>query len=305
MLKHTRLLRHLTITAGALLLALPLCLGAVSTARAEGGLKPYLLTPVTGGSLDAVQQDVMQRLAGAGFEVVGQHEGLSGVRVLAVTSAAQKTWAAQSTHGGFGAVLRLAITQTPKGVEVSHVAPGWLAAAFRMQGHGEELAQRLTAALGAGTPFGSNMERSDSQVRSYVYTLFMPDFTDVEELASYPTQQAALNAVEAGLAAHAGGVSKVYRVDLPGKEESVFGVALGKGDGADSAVMAVVDGDNSPKHSAHLPYELLVSGGKVMTLHGKFRIAQSFPDLGMGTFMKISSAPDAIADALKAVAKGQ
>jgi hypothetical protein len=33
-------------------------------------------------------------------------------------------------------------------------------------------------------------------------------------------------------------------------------------------------------------------------IHGKFRIAQSYPDLGMGTFMKISGAPDGIAKGL-------
>jgi hypothetical protein len=37
-------------------------------------------------------------------------------------------------------------------------------------------------------------------------------------------------------------------------------------------------------------------------LHGKFRIALDFPDLTMGTFMKISGAPSAIEEKLKAVA---
>lgn len=47
--------------------------------------------------------------------------------------------------------------------------------------------------------------------------------------------------------------------------------------------------------------EVLVSGNKAYILHGKFRIAQSFPDLGMGSFMTISAAPDAIENSLKAV----
>jgi len=52
-----------------------------------------------------------------------------------------------------------------------------------------------------------------------------------------------------------------------------------------------------------LPYELLVSGPDVIALRGRFRIAQSFPDLTMGTFMKIRSAPGAIKSTLTQVAQ--
>ena len=57
------------------------------------------------------------------------------------------------------------------------------------------------------------------------------------------------------------------------------------------------------KHTAHLPYEILVSGKKVLALRGRFRIAQSFPDLTLGTFMKIRSAPGAIKKSLATVAE--
>jgi hypothetical protein len=36
--------------------------------------------------------------------------------------------------------------------------------------------------------------------------------------------------------------------------------------------------------------------------HGRFRIALAFPDVGMGQFMRISLLPNAIADAMSAVA---
>jgi hypothetical protein len=113
-----------------------------------------------------------------------------------------------------------------------------------------------------------------------------------------------LAAVEAGLAARKGGSSKVYRLDVPGKKESVFGVAMSKGDGADGTIMKVID-VGELKHSPHLPYELVVSDGSVYMLHGKFRIALDFPDLTMGTFMKISGAPSAIEEKLRAVVGGK
>ena len=53
---------------------------------------------------------------------------------------------------------------------------------------------------------------------------------------------------------------------------------------------------SSPKHTAFLPYELLILDNKVYMLHGRFRIALSFPDLSMGQFMKIVSTPGYIED---------
>ena len=48
------------------------------------------------------------------------------------------------------------------------------------------------------------------------------------------------------------------------------------------------------KHVTFLPYELLVVGKEVRMLHGRLRIALSFPDLTMGTFTKIMSTPGEI-----------
>lgn len=81
-------------------------------------------------------------------------------------------------------------------------------------------------------------------------------------------------------------------------------MAIHSGEGADKTVMSVTD-QADIRHTAHLPYEMLVSGSKVYALHGKFRIAQSYPDLTMTTFMKISNAPDAIEAALNSAASGK
>ena len=56
------------------------------------------------------------------------------------------------------------------------------------------------------------------------------------------------------------------------------------------------------KSTAHLPYEVLVSGNKVYALYARFRIAINFPDLSMmgaNSFMNIMDAPEAIRKALQ------
>ena len=56
------------------------------------------------------------------------------------------------------------------------------------------------------------------------------------------------------------------------------------------------------KSTAHLPYDVLVSGNKVYSLYARFRIAINFPDLSMmgaNSFMNIMKTPDAIRNVLK------
>jgi hypothetical protein len=89
-------------------------------------------------------------------------------------------------------------------------------------------------------------------------------------------------------------------VDIPGGKESVFGVAMkGSGDNKymdDRFIMSEID-FRDPKSTAHLPYEVLVSGNKVIALYARYRIAINFPDLSMmgsNSFMKIMETPEAI-----------
>ena len=62
------------------------------------------------------------------------------------------------------------------------------------------------------------------------------------------------------------------------------------------------------RSTAHLPYEILVSGDEAEALHARFRIAINFPDLSMmgdNSFMNIMPSPDAIQEALTEVAGGE
>ncbi|MCR4297162.1 MAG: hypothetical protein NUV75_00195 [Gallionella sp.] len=119
-------------------------------------------------------------------------------------------------------------------------------------------------------------------------------------LAEYASYEEAVQAVDAKLSGNENGASKVYRVDIPGKNESVFGVAMkGSGDGKymdDRFIMSEID-FRDVKSTAHLPYDVLVSGNKVYALYARFRIAINFPDLSMmgkNSFMNIMKTPEAI-----------
>ena len=48
---------------------------------------------------------------------------------------------------------------------------------------------------------------------------------------------------------------------------------------------------------------MILQGNKLTMLHGRYRIALHWPDLTMGTFMKIMSTPGDIEDALEDLSK--
>jgi len=282
-------------------LVLAICISA-SPARAEG-LKPFVLgAEPRQGDLEQVVAATRTALQDQGFEVVGSYAPYPNAVVIIVTSDALKANAAKSDFGGYGAGQRVAVTKVKDNIQVSYTNPPYMAAAYRMQGNLEDVKTKLEAALGKQKEFGSEKGLKEKDLRKYNYTFGMEKFDSLgkHELAEFKTYQEALAAVEAGLASGKAGVTKVYRIDIPGKDEAVFGVAIAKGKGADKYVMDYIDfGD--VKSTAHLPYEILVSGNKVYHLYARFRIAISFPDLSMmgsNSFMSIMSAPGAIKDSL-------
>ena len=275
---------------------------APSTQAADQILKPYLLGYRGAGTIESKLPEMKAGLEQKGFQVVGEYEPYKGVRILVITSDGLKAAAAKSDFGAYGAIVRISVTDTGKELQVAAINPRYYAAAYRMKGDLDDVAVALEQAIGKTAEFGSREGMTAAKLRKYHYMVMMPYFDEPIKLATYPSQEKALEAVEAALAAKKGGSSKVYRVDVPGKQESVIGVAISEGEGADVAIMKVID-VGELKHTPHLPYELLVSDGKVYMLHGKFRIALDFPDLTMGTFMKISGAPSAIEEKMKVLAK--
>jgi hypothetical protein len=264
-------------------------------------LKPFILGKTVSGDMAAAVADTKAALEGQGFTVAGEYSPYPDAHVIVVTNDELKATAAKTENGGFGAAERVSLTKVGDKIQVAYANPAYTAAAFRMDGNLAGVSDKLAAALGKQESFGSKKGLSEKQLRKYHYMIAMPYFDDVDELASYDSHAAAVNHIEERLAAGTAGATKVYRIDIPGKEETLFGVAISSGDGADKSVMSATD-TGDLKQTAHLPYELLVTGNEAIALPGKFRIAVSFPDLGMGTFMKISSAPGAISDVLGAVA---
>lgn len=267
-------------------------------------LKPFVLGSKAPGEVAARADEVKAALAKHGFTIAGSYSPYPNAMVIAVTNDEMRTTAAKSERGGFGAAQRVSVTKVGNDVQVSYTNPTYLANAYRMAGDLKETAAKLQAALGRIEEYGAKGLTAE-KLRKYHYTFGMEYFDEPNELAKYASYEEALKAVEAGLAAGKQGVTKVYRVDVAGKKETLFGVAM-KGEGEagkfmdDKYIMSEID-FKDVKSTAHLPYDILVSDNKVYALYARFRIAISFPDLSMmgaNSFMNIMKSPEAIREAL-------
>jgi hypothetical protein len=97
-----------------------------------------------------------------------------------------------------------------------------------------------------------------------------------------------------------GTTSRVYEVLMPEKKMAVFGVAMNSQSEGENWWVNKIGAD----HMAGLPYELFIVDNKVYATYARYRIALAWPALGMGQFMGIINAPEAIRNTLTHVAGG-
>ncbi len=277
-------------------------------------MKPFILASKASGDIKAVVADVTEKLKGAGFEIAGTYSPFPEAMVIAVTNAALRAAVAKSDFGGYGAAQRVSVTKVKSEIQVAYTYPTYMASAYRMKDNLADATARLAKALGKGKEYGPEDDdaMNDGDLRDYQYMWGMEDFTDHFLMAKHASHQAALDTVEKNLAKGVRGVTKVYRIDIPGKEETVFGVAMKakteKDQEQDDAYLMSEIDFKPIRSTAHLPYEMLVSKGVVYSQSARFRIAINFPDLSMmgaNSFMNIMGSPDAIKEALTEVVGGE
>lgn len=267
-------------------------------------LKPFVLADSEYASFVEAVAQTREKLVTAGFTVIGDYTPYDGAQILVFTSPALQDVAVKTELGGFGAVLRAAVTQVNDAIQVSYVNPQYLATAYRLAGELSGVTDQLAAALGAQETFGSKRGIKVKSLAKYNYMLGMEHFDDPYELGGYEDQATAVAAVAAKLQMGANGLSSVYQLALP-SGDVLFGVAMQPQAHDDryyndSYQMSVVDVADL-RSTAYLPYEVLVTNGQVKALHMRFRMAVHFPDLSMmgkHSFMTLMPSPKAINKAL-------
>ncbi|MFZ5484428.1 MAG: hypothetical protein ACOZB0_09380 [Pseudomonadota bacterium] len=269
-------------------------------------LAPYVNGDrVAAGGIEDVMTVVENKLAKAGFTVIGKYAppGLPGHGVVVVTDNAL-LGTVKSLGGAniVGAPIRIGVKADGS---VSYMNPDyWYRAYFR---GGFKVAEKTIKAvqtklgrtLGARGTFGGDVAKTD--LSEYQYMFGMESFdSDKNLLIEHLSFEDAVKAIQDNLAKGTAKTSKVYEVVVPEKKIAVFGVAMNDAKEGEGWWVKTIGTDNI----AALPYEIYVVGGKAQHLFARYRIALGWPAVGMGQFMRIVEAPYIIQETLAQVAGG-
>lgn len=268
-------------------------------------INPYLYgNSLPGGSVQSVASAAEARLEANGFKVVGKHfpKGHAGYGVVVATDAETLKHIGEIGEQSIvGAVIRVGVKSDGT---VSYTNPDyWYRAIFRtkfddVEKTTEDVQARLSKALGAGEGFGGS--ESARSLRNYRYMVGMERIdSGKNKLTEAASFNDAVKLIRDNLAKKVGDTAKVYEVVLPAKQLAVFGVAFNDPQTGDANWLKSIE---MPEAVAGLPYEIFVMGKEIHALHARYRLAVSFPDTGMGTFMRISHIPGEIRETLSQVA---
>lgn len=278
-------------------------------------LKPYMLGLKSSEPLITLKEKIASNLEKNGIEIIGQYQPANDNKrwIFIFTSPELKT-AVQKFGGitGFAASLRVALTSENGKTLVTYTNPNYWGNAYFRKDFSEVAAsyhalntklEKAMAETGQfrDVEFGSKKGLSEKSLRKYHYMFGMPYFDDTIKLQDFSSFQQAVQTIEKNASNPGNNLDLLYKIDIPGKDLSLFGFGL-KGEKGESKFLPIIDIDN-PKHTAFLPYEILVTGKEVHMLHGRYRIAIAFPDLTMGTFSKIMSTPGDIEESLELLVK--
>lgn len=272
----------------------------VATNLTAQNLQPYILAATSDASLSETSAAVKNNLTVAGLEVIGEYSPAkdSNRKVFVITSDELKD--AVNTIGGltgFAAVLRVALTEEDGIVNISYTNPVYWGNAYfgdnydQVKSNYISVTEKITTALfkygeTKNIPFGTEDGLTEKSLQKYRYMFGMERFDDVVKLNEFDSYEDAVNTLDGKLA---NSENLVYLVEFPEKKLKLYGIAV-SGEKGEEHFLPIID-ISTPKHTAFLPYELLIVDKKAVMLHGRYRIALSFSDLTMMTFSKIMSTP--------------
>jgi len=274
---------------------------------AQEELSPYFKVAELDGNMKETAAQVSEVITTGGFEMIGKYSPAekSEFLVICFTNNKLKDLSLQfKDRGALASVLKAALVNENGKITLSILNPEYMFLAYwgeQLSGQEKQLiamsdkVKNMFAGLGKLEPFGGFEKKED--LPDYHYMMMMPYFDDPVELNEFSSFEEGLNTIRKNLEAKTGNTVKVFEQLFEGKEIAVFGVGLWDKEEGEAAFLPII----GESHIANLPYEIILQGKEATMLHGKYRIAIYWPELTMGTFMKINSTPGNIEDMMEAV----
>ena len=274
---------------------------------AEPLLRPYILSSNVQGDMVKAVIELKEALTAGGFQLLGEYSPDADRHVIVVTNDYLQRLAAEEESALFSVPQRIGITRFEGRLQVAYTNPIYQKYAFRITGDLEPVRLQLKSILGEQETFGSSAGLTAEALSGYRHARGMEQFDNFLYLGKFASQARALKVIAEGLRSGQGGVSAVFRIDIPESVATLFGVALKEGAGSDQTIIDAVD-IRPLKHTPRFPSTLVVRGGEVFALHPRFKLALDFPDLertGKYSFTRLIRAPGGIEESLHALLYGR
>jgi len=271
-------------------------------------LSPYIKIGESTESITELTEKVISVLKDNSFTVLGTYNpsNKSSLKVIAFTRTDLSNVSIKvKDRGALAAVFKVGFVKKNDKVIISYTNPDYILRAYLRDNYNTyrsvfktfsaDLKTVFSAIGNEFTPFGGTVQAD--KLRKYHYKILMPYFSDSVVLNEFASFEEGVKTIENALKSKAGNTKLVYKLVYNNAKVAVFGVGLLNKEDGESYFLPIIGED----HVAALPYEIILQDKVATMLHGKYRLALHWPDLTMGTFMKIMSTPGDIEDTLEAL----
>lgn len=270
---------------------------------------PYTKVGSSTLNKEVLSESIQTALKDKSFSVLGVYnpENNPNIEVITFTRNDLKNNVSKvKDRGALAAVLKIALVTKNGSTTISYTNPDYMLTAYLRDEVSKfnvlisKVSSDLKDALAEfGNEFSSFGGSVDAEkLKKYHYKIMMPYFSEPVTLREFKSFEEGLKVIESNLNRKKGNTKQVYKLIYTAEKVAVFGVGLENKQNGEVKFLPII-GQN---HAAALPYEMILQDNKLTMLHGKYRIALYWPELTMGTFMKIMSTPGDIEDTLKMLA---
>ena len=279
--------------------------GIITMSFAQQTYSPYYKVADFDTDIADVAVKVKAAIVAGGFEVIGEYNpgDNDDLYVICYTNRKLNNLSLKfKDRGALASVLKAGLVKKDGKVTLSILNPEYTFLAYwgnQLSGQEAQIikmsdeAKSAFSSLGKLTAFGGSLDKDD--LIDYHYKVMMPYFDDPDDLEDYDSFEEGLKIIRANLKKGKGNTVKVYEQVFAKQKVAVFGVGLLNKEEGEAHFLPIVGED----HVANLPYEIILQGDEATMLAGKYRIALFWPELTMGTFMKIMSTPGDIEDVME------
>ena len=271
-------------------------------------LAPYVKVGESNETIQQVSLNIIEALKSNSFTVLGAYNpsNKNSLKVIAFTRSDLKYSVVKvKDRGALAAVYKVGLVRKNGKTIISYTNPEYILRAYIGDNYNsnKSLYEKFSSDLKTAfsnlgnefTPFGGSVKAD--KLKKYHYKIMMPYFSDPVTLNEYASFDEGLSIIENNLKAKKGNTVQVYKLLFKGHDVAVFGIGLKDNEEGESHFLPKIGEENV----AAMPYEIILQGNKATMLHGKYRLALHWPNLTMGTFMKIMSTPGDIEDFLEAI----